>query len=185
LFDSLKIPLGKWSLNRQLKTFQRERAWPNISEINSVLLLSNIVDDPMGESTKRLHRYFSENNKLVKTLFYTEKVDPENISLQIDSKIFSKKDLNFFMRPDDPAILDIMNSSFDLLVDLSLSEHFPLVYAHATSKAKLRVGASKDFLLTHCDLSIAMKEKENLDQLISQIKHYLQQLNQKQHVASL
>jgi hypothetical protein len=69
-----------------------------------------------------------------------------------------------------------MTNNFDILIDLSTEEVFPLKWVVSLSKAKFRVG-NLSYPDNPNDLIINIKPNEDLSYLISQIKHYLNLIN--------
>lgn len=90
--------------------------------------------------------------------------------------IFCNKDLDFFFRPNHPDVLNFVTKKTDMLIDLSLSDLFPLRYITTLSPAMFKVGryieTSNDL-----DLMIDIKSQSNLGFLIEQIKNYVTLLN--------
>ena len=98
-------------------------------------------------------------------------------------KVFNKVHLNKLFIPKDAHLQELVKREFDLLIDLSLKDEFVLKYLHALSKSKLRVGAAMNYKNQYGDLLIEIEEKRDIPFLVSQINHYLTQINQDQNVA--
>jgi hypothetical protein len=53
---------------------------------------------------------------------------------------FSKNDLNWYYRPVSPLAMQFMDEPFDLLLNLSLEDHFPIHYITTLSQATFKAG---------------------------------------------
>jgi len=59
-------------------------------------------------------------------------------SLQLGMLYFTKSDLNWYYKPKNHNTNDFMNARFDILIDLTLEEKFPLKYIVDLSRAKYK-----------------------------------------------
>lgn len=91
-------------------------------------------------------------------------------------KFFSKKNLTWIGKPRNPAVDYFINKPLDILIDLSMEEHFPIQYIVGLSNAAMRVGRFTKKNSYH-DLMIDISKKPELSYLIDQIRHYLEILN--------
>lgn len=154
----------------------------NLQNCRSVFILANSSDDAGAVETKRLVSFFRQNGKEVIALYYleNEKVNPpEQVS---DIKIFGKDQLNKFFTPVDSYMLGLAEREFDLLIDLSIKECFPLKYLFALSKSRLKVGVSTNYKSDYGDMTIDISANPGITYFITQVKYYLNQINQNSYV---
>jgi len=183
VFDSLKLKISNYFLYRKLKRFTRIRDFKNLHQSNSVFVIGSNLEDIEGDDIRRLVQYLKQLNKEVFSLFYIEN-ENDNINIQIpEIKLFNLSNLNNLFIPKDADILLLIDREFDLLIDLSLKESFALKYIFALSKARLKVGAAMNYKKKFGDLTIEIENNPSISYLITQIKHYLTQINRDQNVA--
>ncbi len=122
-------------------------------------------------------------NAKTKGLFFIGKTKDFSGIQDADIEVFGSDDLNLFFTPNSNEVNAVLGEEYDLCIDLTLDEKFPLKYAFALSNAKLRVGAAINYKKKFADLTIDVSKKPEISYLITQIKHYLSILNQKEDVA--
>ena len=182
-FDKIKLIIGKFLLRRRLKGFERKREVKNIHQCNSILILSFLPEDENASKTIGLAKELKQMKKEVFTLIYAGDINEIN-SIQIaDINIISNDQLNRYFIPNDAYLYELMSREFDLLIDLSLSDQFPLKYIYSLSRAKLKSGAAMNYKAKYGDVLIDVSKEEEVPYLIAQIKHYLSNINtQNQYV---
>lgn len=83
----------------------------------------------------------------------------------------TKKDINWYGKPDLSLVKSFINKEFDVLFDLTLEECFPLKYIAVMSKAKLKVGKYSESN-NYLDLMIDINKERNLiKQIRDEIKN--------------
>src|SRR5207237_953660 len=108
--------------------------------------------------------------------FVDKKELSQNQFAQLGLEFFSKKNLNWKMIPNNRAVSNFINEKFDVIINLSKNEIFPLRYIAALSKARFRVGRF-DKHFTYCyDLMIHTEADSDLKQFIQQAENYLRQI---------
>ncbi|MCL2328974.1 MAG: hypothetical protein FWC39_10760 [Bacteroidetes bacterium] len=93
------------------------------------------------------------------------------------SEIFTKKDFTWYGTAKSETLEKFINTPFDMLIDLSVEQNFPLEYIVQLSKASFKIGRLNQSLLY--DFMIDIKNEKNIDYLIQQISVYLPSLKQK------
>lgn len=125
----------------------------------------------------------SKNNsklegKRVKVIAYvpTREV-PDYYMAQLQMDIFSKKAVNLLGVPTNEFARDFVKQQFDLLIDLSLTDHLPLYYVAGFGNATLRAGKYRPHLLSIYDFMIKAHDQMSFDDFISAMMKYLALLN--------
>jgi uncharacterized protein DUF6913 len=89
---------------------------------------------------------------------------------------FSKKNLDWALRPKTSVVTDFLEKPFDLLLVFSQKEIVPVEYIAATSKARFRVGMASE--KTYCyDLMIDTPKEGGLRAFIDQVVFYLKKMS--------
>ena len=105
----------------------------------------------------------------VSSLCFTEKKDGEL------SGSFNMKDTNWLGFPQSGHVKQFTHTAFDLLINVSLNESFPLKAIVALSKAQFKIGAAGNET-NYYDLSIDVSKNPNSLFLAQQQLHYLKEL---------
>ena len=93
-------------------------------------------------------------------------------------KHYSKKEVDFALRPKDPDAEKFLNEPFDILFNLYFGPAYSLEYISALSKASFRVGPNTEN--TYCyDLIIQTNKKNDLFHFIKQAEYFLNKMNQR------
>lgn len=93
--------------------------------------------------------------------------------------------LKWNYKPVSSAASDFVETEFDILIDLSTKDILPLIYIAATSRAKFKAGMQRDGVAPYLDLMISLDEENRLDELITQIDHYLKLITNKNESKSI
>ncbi len=134
---------------------------------------------PEGENVVRdFAHYIKDERMKVDTLGYVynkeyfDKVTPE-----LTYHYFDKKSLTWLYVPTNQQANAFLEREYDILIDLSIRDYFPIKYITALSVAHFKVGASIAYRNDACDLTIDISKQQELKYLITQIKHYLTIIN--------
>lgn len=113
---------------------------------------------------------YKRKGKKVKLLGYINTSNP-NASLSFQS--FSKKNLNWMLKPNSVEVESFMKQNFDILINAYLQPIIPLLYISTFSNAKLRVGLYYPERTMVSDMMITVNGDANLDSFFKEIEHYL------------
>lgn len=89
---------------------------------------------------------------------------------------FSRRQVSWKNVPELPIAHNFIQEKFDLLIDLTRQNDYPLVYITALSKARFKIGSS-GFAPNYFDLNIAFATEPEPVQLAQQILYYLKRIN--------
>lgn len=158
LGKNLPLPIGRTSIS--------------LARAKSVGILFNGTDNAERELVLGYAKKLRAENKKVKLLAY---FDSDLKSENFTFAHFNKKQLDWALRPNLPAVQEFTKQHFDLLLNLSRNTVLPLDYVAAHSRAQFRVGPSTE--KTFCyDLMIEHTSKQDLQSFIIQVEQYLQSM---------
>lgn len=150
----------------------------NLTNATSIAVIYYLPDeDTYKKAEMIIAQLLAMNIKTRVVAFSPLKFDPHYFIPKITQDIINSKDLNFRFQPDKPFVNEFINTEFDILIDLSLTEHLPLLYLAAMSKAGLKIGRFEEKHKDIYDLMIHQTEDETIDTFAQQIFHYLNQIN--------
>ncbi|MDY6800976.1 MAG: hypothetical protein SVU94_07105 [Bacteroidota bacterium] len=176
--ENIKKIIGRLSLKKNLRKNNRQVKVHNFNSAQTVGIIFNSPDEESFSIVKNFLSFLAKNNLKVFALgFVPEKKIPENLLLRKGINFFCKKDLNWFYKPKNEVIHQFMQEHFDILIDLSLKEYFPLYYIGHLSNSSFKIGRQSE-KYQYQDLMIDIGKNHSIEYLIEQIKHYLTLINQ-------
>jgi hypothetical protein len=172
IFSSIREKIANRVLESKFESNNRERVIINFEEAKNVGLLFSTTNPEDYNHIKAFISFLNENNVQVTPLVYVEtKKVPEYYYLNKNLTILTKKEINWLHLPKDYVIHKFIRTPFHMLIDLSTSFNLPLYYIICLSSARFKIGRlveNRD----HFDLMLDTREKNSVEHLIEQIKHY-------------
>jgi hypothetical protein len=177
MLSSLKSKIGHSKLRKKLKEVKRDKKVYNLITARRVGMLIYVSSDTVFKQALEFVSYLNQQNLDVCILaFYPGKEIPQQYLLRKNVNIFNKKELNWYNKPMAPFVEEFIGMDFDMLIDLSTQELFPLKWIASLSIAKFKVG-NLSYYGSPNDLIINIKSEDNIQNLIIQMKHYLYLIN--------
>lgn len=171
---SIRIKMFERQLKSELANFAMKRTDITLNQAHKIGILFDATDVsnhiPISEYAAKLRRL----NKTVKIMGYIQTQGSVNCQSFL---IFSKKDLNWYEKPNSPAVLEFMNTPFDILINAYNDDVMPLCYLSSFSKAKFRVGPYMAKRTYIADFMIDYKGKVPMDKLLMDIHDYFMHFN--------
>ncbi len=171
--QNTKIKIGLGILKTKIKKLSRNRGVFNLNNAKNIGIIYNATNQTTYNTALKFIKYLQEKNIKVNSLGFVNSKEVLNFyETSSDVDFFSKNNLNWYGKPNNPNTNEFIEKEFDVLIDLSLVDDFPLQYIVALSKAKFKVGRYTTDE-GYYDFMINVEEKKEIDFLIDQIKHYL------------
>ena len=174
---ALKQKLGNRVLNKKLRNFKRFRESHNFDTAKTAGILFTPTDQASFEQIKQFLSYLGTYKLQIYVLGYIDsKTIPERFLFWKGINLFSRKELGWSSVPKSPVVTDFIDKPFDLLLDLSMSDFFPVEYISRLSKSKFKIGRyTTDH--TSFDLMFDLNNTNQLELYLDHIKHYLNLIN--------
>lgn len=178
LLDNFRKKSALKYLHNQVVSRKRSTKQVNLESATSIAIIYYLPDEETYKKAEVIIAQIAAMNLKTRVVCYSPlKFDPHYFIPKITQDIINSKNLNFRFHPDKPFVNEFINTEFDLLIDLSLTENLPLLYLSTMSKAGLKVGRFDESYQDIFDLMIQLKEDETIDSFAKQIFHYLNQIN--------
>ena len=169
-------------LKRSLKKRKifREKEIVSLEQAKTMGIICQITDE---NSYKEIYDLFSKLHSPKRTVWLIGYINERNVPYyclqQLSADYFSKKQLNWYGKPDFVQLNDFINKDFDILIDFSQNDLPPLQYILSASKSKLIVGAN-EYAKTLYDVYI-INDNTQPDhlKLLKIVHNYLQKLTGK------
>jgi hypothetical protein len=178
MFGRLREKIGQYYLNKKMSETRVHHDLVSLPSARKVGILYVLEDVPDYERVSQFVALLQQENKEVKALgFVRRKNLIERFLPKLSFDFFSLRDLSWFYQPVRGKVKEFIEKEFDLLIDLSISESFPLRYISGLSKAICRVGRFSEKHASCYDLMIAAKPAYNAEEYLQQVMHYLTIIN--------
>jgi len=172
-FSDTQLKIAFYILNKKLKRLNRKRGIFNLENAKKIGVIYNATHQKNYEIAKKFISNIKKlNNDVISLGFVDSKEVLDFYDKTIKNQFFSRKNLNWYRKPNNPFIDEFISQNFDILIDLSVINDFPIQYIIALSQAKFKVGKFKD-KNSYYDFMIDLNNKQDPELLIDQINHYL------------
>lgn len=171
---NIQEKLGRIKLKKEQKKLSRSVKSFNIENASSIGVIYNATNRTEADKVKKFIQYLKEERKEVISLGYINSKDSsDKATPMLNYSYFDQSDLSKIMVPSSSDVNTFINKPFSILIDLNLTDCFPLEYVSTLSSAKFKVGASGGYKDNVCDMVITIDNNNQLEYLIIQIRHYL------------
>ncbi|MGF1584132.1 MAG: hypothetical protein ACFCUM_02335 [Bacteroidales bacterium] len=178
--QGIRKKIGYFILKRKLPGLLRKKQFINLADAGTIGIIFHQTDDKSFMAVQDFLKSLASEGKQIAAVGYIEsRKIPDFYTLRKGFNFFCIDDLNWFFQPEPAFINDFIEREFDILINLSIENRFPVEYIYALSKAKFKTGKFRNGS-THADLAIDIKDNRDVNYLIQHINHYLRMINKKQ-----
>lgn len=150
----------------------------NLENARTVAVLYYLPDEATYKIMESILGKLYELNLKVRVVAYTnQKFNPHYFIPKITQDILTAKDVSWRFQPQKAFIKEFIETEYDILIDLSLNDHLPLLYCAGLSRAGLKVGRFQEDHQLFYDLMIQTGPDETIDSFVTQVIHYLSRIN--------
>ncbi|MCK4361542.1 MAG: hypothetical protein KAV70_07330 [Bacteroidales bacterium] len=183
ILKKIKHSIARYYLKNKLTKNTRERRLISLKDAKDIGILYLLTNNQDYMAISKFVKLLQDQNKRVKALGFVKQKHLTNRFLpKLSFDFFSKKDLNWYGKPSNVFIKDFIEKDFDIIIDMSLQDNYPLQYISGMSKAKLKVGRFGENNSDIYDVMIQNEKNSNLDKYINEVHHYLSILKPKNNV---
>jgi len=97
---------------------------------------------------------------------------PENYLYWKGLDFITRKDLDFFLIPKSQIVERFINEPFDILINCTVTQYFPVEYISHLSVAKCKVGIMREGEASY-DLMIDIKKSPTIEYFLKNLEKYL------------
>lgn len=170
----LRYKISDYLLQREIKKSTRKPTLVPFSHAKSIGILYDATIDNDYELVKSYVKDLRGTSKDVLALgFFDNKELPGTRFMKLGLDLFTRKSLNWKMKPNHPIVNSFLNKEFDILICLSLDKSIPLRYVSSMTKASFKIGKYDPQCEGIYDFMIKVEGKPTLRQMIEQVNHYL------------
>ena len=178
IVTNIRKKIGAFALKREHSHENRSRKICNLSEAKNIGVVYSLPDEETYRKVSAYVKRLQDSGKKVKALGYVEsKALTGQFLPKLAYDFLYPTGLNWNYKPVSVKAKDFIEFEFDILIDLSTVNDLPVLYITALSKAKFKAGMQSDERAGYLDLMISLKDNGTLDELITQVDHYLSIIN--------
>ena len=165
---------GEYFLKKEFAAINRKKAVVNFEEAETIALVFDATNKEEFELVKKYIKKLKENKRKVRAIgFYDGKEEPTLMCSKLEYDFFSRKQLKWYLKPNDPIVENFILEPFDLLINLCMNYKTPLLYITALSRAKFKVGKQHPKYAPYYDLMFDVEDNVNLQNFIALAEKYL------------
>lgn len=177
----LQEHLGRYFLKVRTKKTKRKLHVNNFDTAHTIAIIYNCTDKKNNQKIEQFAQTIADSHADIQISLLgfcgantTKQLHKTDI---FSNKTFTKSDFTWYGAAKSATLEKFIKTPFDILIDLSLEQNFPLEYIVQLSHASFKIGRLHQPLLY--DFMIDIKNEKNIDYLIQQISVYLPSLKQK------
>ena len=179
LANNINRKIGRFILDKELKLNARQVVYNNFASSSSIGLIFDAEDKKNLDLAKEFMNYIEERGIKVFGLVFVSRSEMIGyFPYRKGVDYFGLDKLGWYGKPLDEGVKEFIERPFDILIDISLTEIYPVEYTFALSKAKFKIcnNSSKE---RFADFVLKLKKPYKLELFIEQIKHYLETIETK------
>jgi hypothetical protein len=161
--DIIKARIGSKMLAGMTGIADRKIALCTLSEAKNIGIIYDATEYISFEIVRDLVKKLSNNSISIMVLGYVDsKKLIDHYLYRKGFDFFCKNDLNWYYKPVSSQTEQFINEPFDILINLSLNDQFPINFISSASKATFKTGR---YSLTDTSLDFMIdidKEKETM-----------------------
>lgn len=170
---NIRIRLGRRFLSKEVLKVSRKRKAVNLEATREIGILFHMKSEADYDRVSRFSRELQAVGKRVQVIgLYDYRKLPPYYAQKLAYDIILPGHLDVFYRPRVDFVTKFIEYEFDMLIDLSACDDFPLHYIACLSKAGFKLGRFSAGRHQPYDLMIETEEMLESDELIRQLVHY-------------
>ncbi len=181
LNKNIRVWLGNQRFLRDVKKVERKPGIISFDDAMRIGILYDATDERDSDTVKNYIKTVRANfKKDIMALGYVDRnAVGKNQYAQVGLDFFTKKDLNFSMRPTNPIVSNFINEEFDILINLDYGKSYPLRYISGLSKARFKVGRYNNSNSVYFDMMVKLTGDPPIKTVIEEIEHFLRLIKRK------
>jgi hypothetical protein len=178
LSRTFRARLGQLRFLKAVQKQKHEVTVMNFNDASSVGLLYDATDERDYEAVrnyvKKVRTVYKKD--ILAMGFVDRKKLPASQFAQYGLDFFTRSDLDFRLIPTDPIVKNFIEKDFDILINLTQANCFPLRYIAAMSKSKFRVGRYDQKNTACYDMMIHISGDPSIKDVIEETEHFLKKI---------
>jgi hypothetical protein len=178
MFGKIRKRIGHYYFKKENARLERQCLMTNFNDAKRIGILYTVDEVVDYEWIESFVSQLQGEQKEVKALgFVKNKSLVQRFLPKLSFDFFTKRDLTWFYKPIHQQVRDFIEKEFDILIDLSKQDSFPLKYISGVSNALCRVGKFSEENTDFYDVMIDVKPTMSPDDYLGNIRYYLSIIN--------
>jgi len=177
MYRVLKRKIGYYHIWKNQRHQRRKKQVINLKTAKSIGIM---FDATKPEDFDLVREFYNDLKKTVHVVsvlgFVNAKEVPSHYLFKKDFILFSKKMLNWFGKPVTQEVINFSKYPFDILINLTMVDHFVFDYISGSSPARFKVGRYKQKPVYE-DMMIHLEDSVSLEYFIELVTNYLETIN--------
>jgi hypothetical protein len=176
--EKIRNKLSGYLMHKEIKASLRNGHSVPISDAKTIGILYDATSDKDYEIIKNYVRQLMTQSKDVVALGYYDKKElPNTRFMKLGLDFFTQKSLNWKMKPYNAIVNSFIDRKVDILIYFNLNRSIPLAYVANQMNARFRIGKYDSKFAGLFDFMIKVDDNTGLKQMIDQVNHYLNLMN--------
>ncbi|HOZ90098.1 MAG TPA: hypothetical protein PKX59_04190 [Bacteroidia bacterium] len=178
IVKNTKKRFGEYFLKKESEGLYRNKEAMNFSKAKNIGILFDATVEEDFDLVKKYIKFLKDSKKRVRSFgYYNTKEIPAMQYAKLEVDFFTKKQVNWHLKPSDPLITNFTEEEFDILINFTVHQCLPLVYIAALSKAKFKIGKHFPKYEMYYDLLLEVEEGKSLKYFMRNVDVYLNMIN--------
>ena len=180
ILENLRLSIARMLLRRKSAKIKRQKTLFDFASAKYIGVLCSPRDEVTTGHLKNFLNYLAQKGIRYSVLGYFDgKKIPENFLYWKSIDFITHQDLNFFFIPESQVIDNFMREPFDILINCTIVNYFPVEYITQLSVAKYKVGMSHEDESCY-DLMIDVQKNRTVEYFLKNLEKYLSNLRHPQ-----
>ncbi|MEI6577377.1 MAG: hypothetical protein WCO63_14465 [Bacteroidota bacterium] len=177
LLDTIKSFIANRQLKKELINQLRVRKTVSLNDAKTIGVLYSIPDEETYKVIFNFLKSIKTEQKTVIALgYYDDNKLPSYLNQSIYNSIIMQKDLNWYKKPVNQYVNNFFKENFDLFLNISVKEYYPLLYISAMAKAYMKVGRFNEKHTAFYDVMIKVEDNTSQAEFLENTARYLNML---------
>lgn len=153
------------------------RRTPGVVSFDRARNIGILYDATIDQDFELMKNYVREIRGLSKEVialgYYSQKELPGTRFMKLGLDLFTRKSLDWRLRPKGAVVSNFMQRKFDILICFNLDHSIPISHLALQSDAIFKIGRYDGRVKNVLDFMIKTTQPVNLKQMMDQVNHYL------------
>jgi hypothetical protein len=180
LFRSLRVRTGRNILKKKALKVKRKRGFVNLAEVRTIGVVWDITQtDDLAPISDFILRMNERGIKVDALAVFQGKLLPDKLTALRYINCLKREDLSFFYTPNTSDTEKFMQTSYDLLIEITFRDCLPVQYISTLTPATCRVSTDtgKPVQRDYADIMIGTGMGCDVKEYLNQTVKYLEIIN--------
>jgi len=167
--------IGRYLFLKEFGKHGTKQQYVTFKDAKSIGILYDSTNEKHYEIVKKYVKEIREKfqKEVIALGFYDQKELPPMRFSKLGLDFFTRKDLNWYQKPNAPIVKNFVQREFDILIDLHMVNSIPFRYIVASSKANFKIGKYERLSTPFYDFMLSVSDETKFPQFLEQVNHYL------------